>query len=179
MLAAIVRFAFRLYTTVAEWMHSKKAIPKLRTGKQLINKEMVRDMLQNRTYLDEVCHSDTQYSGTLSEGKKASHKREEWVPGKLRRVLREHVIYFNGARPHEGLAQQSPIPRILPIADCPVRCRAVPDAFPAQLLPRCRVAYVALWTRLLGLPFAAYTPMEMGFLAATCLYLRLRLIFGV
>ena len=43
----------------------------------------------------------------------------------LRRVLREYVIYFNGARPHQGLAQQSPIPRILPIADGPVRCRPV------------------------------------------------------
>jgi hypothetical protein len=43
----------------------------------------------------------------------------------LRRVLREYVTYFNGARPHQGLAQQSPIPRILSIADGPVRCRAV------------------------------------------------------
>jgi putative transposase len=42
----------------------------------------------------------------------------------LRRVLREYVTYFNSARPHQGLAQQSPIPRIFPIADGPVRCRA-------------------------------------------------------
>jgi putative transposase len=43
----------------------------------------------------------------------------------LRRVMRDYVTYFNGARPHQGLAQQSPIPRILPIADGPVRYRAV------------------------------------------------------
>ena len=28
----------------------------------------------------------------------------------LRRVLREYVGYFNTARPHQGLAQQAPIP---------------------------------------------------------------------
>jgi putative transposase len=43
----------------------------------------------------------------------------------LRRVLREYVTYFNGTRPHQGLAQQSPIPRVLPTADGPVRCRAM------------------------------------------------------
>src|SRR5438552_2820786 len=42
---------------------------------------MVRDMLQNRTYLGEVCHCDTQYSGSLGEGKKSSRKRKVWVPG--------------------------------------------------------------------------------------------------
>ena len=43
----------------------------------------------------------------------------------LRRVLREYLTYYNGARPHQGLAQQSPVPRHLPTADGPVRCRAV------------------------------------------------------
>jgi putative transposase len=43
----------------------------------------------------------------------------------LRRALREYVAYYNAARPHQGLAQQTPMPRIAPIADGPVRCRAV------------------------------------------------------
>jgi putative transposase len=28
----------------------------------------------------------------------------------LRRVLKEYVVYYNGARPHRGLQQQTPIP---------------------------------------------------------------------
>jgi DNA invertase Pin-like site-specific DNA recombinase len=87
-IAAIVRRAFKLYATgmysdakIADWMNSKKDIQKLRAGKLPINKEMVRDMLQNRTYLGEVCHSDTEYSGSLGEGKKSARKRKEWFHG--------------------------------------------------------------------------------------------------
>ena len=43
----------------------------------------------------------------------------------LQRVLREYLVYYNAARPHQGLAQQSPIPRIVPTASGPVRCRNV------------------------------------------------------
>jgi transposase InsO family protein len=43
----------------------------------------------------------------------------------LRRVLREYLTYYNSARPHQGLVQQSPIPRIIPTADGPVHCRDV------------------------------------------------------
>ncbi len=43
----------------------------------------------------------------------------------LRPVLRDYVAYYNHTRPHQGLAQQSPIPQIMPIADGSIRCRNV------------------------------------------------------
>jgi putative transposase len=43
----------------------------------------------------------------------------------LQRVLREYMPYYNQARPHQGLAQQLPLPRLIPKAEGSVRCRAV------------------------------------------------------
>jgi transposase InsO family protein len=40
----------------------------------------------------------------------------------LRRVMPEFVIYYNTARPHQGIDQQIPIPPIAPLASGPVRC---------------------------------------------------------
>ncbi len=47
-----------------------------------MDKEVVRDMLQNRTYTGRVCHADTQYSGSLGEGKKSNRHRKVWYEGK-------------------------------------------------------------------------------------------------
>ncbi len=67
---------------IAEWMNQYKEIQKLRAGKQPINKEMVRDMLQNRVYTGRVPYAETFYSGTLGQGKQSSRKRKEWFEGK-------------------------------------------------------------------------------------------------
>ncbi|MEP7288827.1 MAG: recombinase family protein [Chloroflexota bacterium] len=98
-IAAVVRLAFRRYATgrysdtkIAEWMNSKKDIQKLRIGKQPINKEMVRDMLQNKVYLGLVSHADTQYSGSLGEGKKSSRKRKAWVMGQHQGFISEDLF---------------------------------------------------------------------------------------
>lgn len=87
--AAIVRRAFRLYATgdysdadIAKWMMTRPIIQELRTGRLPVNKEMIRDLLQNRVYTGRVPHSDTQYSGSLGSGKKSSRGRKEWFEGK-------------------------------------------------------------------------------------------------
>ncbi len=43
----------------------------------------------------------------------------------LRRVMREYMGYYNAARPHQGLAQRTPIPIVTSTADGPVRCRSI------------------------------------------------------
>jgi transposase InsO family protein len=43
----------------------------------------------------------------------------------LRRVLREYVDYYNGARPHQGLEQRAPIPFPRVPAEGPIHCRDV------------------------------------------------------
>lgn len=43
----------------------------------------------------------------------------------LRRVMREYVVFFNTARPHQGIEQQIPVPQTRHHIDGPVRCRNV------------------------------------------------------
>ena len=43
----------------------------------------------------------------------------------LRRVMRDYTAYYNAARPHQGLAQRTPIPIVKSTADGPVRCRSI------------------------------------------------------
>lgn len=87
--AAVVRRAFRLYATgmhsdaeIALWMNQQRVMQELRAGQQPVNKEMVRDMLQNRVYTGRVPYAETEYNGTLGEGKKSSRGRKEWYEGK-------------------------------------------------------------------------------------------------
>jgi DNA invertase Pin-like site-specific DNA recombinase len=87
--AAIVRRAFRLYATgnysdadIAHWMNQRPILQNLRAGRLPINKEMVRDMLQNRVYTGRVRHTDTIYNGSLGERKASKRHRGEWFEGK-------------------------------------------------------------------------------------------------
>ncbi len=87
--AAIVRRAFKMYasgrysdTTIAEWMNTLRFIQRIRANDKPIGKEMVRDMLQNRVYTGRVPHADTQYSGSLGQGKRSTRHRKEWYEGK-------------------------------------------------------------------------------------------------
>ena len=43
----------------------------------------------------------------------------------LRRVMLEYIDFFNTARPHQGIDQQIPIPKINRKTTRPVRCRHV------------------------------------------------------
>lgn len=43
----------------------------------------------------------------------------------LRRVMREYIAFFNTARPHQGLEQRIPVPKIPHETTGPVRCRTV------------------------------------------------------
>lgn len=43
----------------------------------------------------------------------------------LRRVLNEYLAYYNARRPHQGLEQQSPIPRSVATADGKVEQRKI------------------------------------------------------
>ncbi len=87
--AAIVRRAFRLYMTgkysdaaIAAWMNEWLYIQKLRHGQQPINKEMVRDMLQNRVYTGRIGYTETIYNGTLGERRATKRHCAEWFEGK-------------------------------------------------------------------------------------------------
>ncbi|MCP4165975.1 MAG: transposase [Chloroflexi bacterium] len=48
-----------------------------------------------------------------------------WNEAHLRRVLNEFIRYYNFRRPHQGLAQQSPVPRTSPEAEGVVRRRQI------------------------------------------------------
>jgi transposase InsO family protein len=43
----------------------------------------------------------------------------------LRRVMREFIVYYNTARPHQGIDQRIPVSSPAPIGSGPVRCRHV------------------------------------------------------
>lgn len=98
-LAEIVLTAFEMYASgkhsdrdVADWLNQQKAIVALRENKKPVGKEMVRDMLQNRTYTGRVSYSDTQYSGTLGQGKKSSRGRKKWFEGKHEAIISDELF---------------------------------------------------------------------------------------
>lgn len=114
--AVIVCRAFRMYATgnfsdqqIADWMNAQPIIQKLRAGKQPINKEMVRDMLQNRVYTGRVPHAETIYAGTLGERKQSSRGRKEWYEGKHQGFISDE-LFERCQEVRAGLARRSTIP---------------------------------------------------------------------
>ncbi len=87
--AEIVEEAFKLYSTgdysdadIAQWMNSHLVIQKLREGRQPVNKEMIRELLQNRVYTGRVSYAETIYKGSLGQGRQTGRKRKKWFEGK-------------------------------------------------------------------------------------------------
>lgn len=115
-IAVIVRRAFRMYATgdysdqqIADWMNRQPLIQELRRGKQPINKEMVRDMLQNRVYTGRVPYAETLYNGTLGESKQSPRGRKIWYDGKHRGFVSDELFDLcQDVR--AGLARRSTIP---------------------------------------------------------------------
>ncbi|HMN13434.1 MAG TPA: recombinase family protein, partial [Bellilinea sp.] len=114
--AAIVRRAFRMYSTgnysdqqIADWMNQQPIIQELRRGQQPINKEMVRDMLQNRTYTGRVSYAETLYNGTLGESKQSSRGRKIWYDGKHQGFISDELFDIC-QEVRSGLARRSTIP---------------------------------------------------------------------
>ncbi len=114
--AAIVRRAFRMYSTgdysdqqIADWMNQQPIIQELRRGKQPINKEMVRDMLQNRTYTGRVSYAETLYNGTLGESKQSPRGRKIWYDGKHQGFISDELFDIC-QEVRSGLARRSTIP---------------------------------------------------------------------
>ena len=75
--AALVRRAFKMYATgeysdadIATWMSKCQPIQHvLRSGRKPVDKEMVREMLQNRTYAGYVSHRILSTTGLLERAK--------------------------------------------------------------------------------------------------------------
>ena len=87
--AALVRHAFRLYALgghsdrdIADWLNARPYMQRFRQGRQPVNKEMVRDLLQNRVYTGRVRYTETEYRGSLGERRTTKRGRGEWFEGK-------------------------------------------------------------------------------------------------
>ncbi len=97
--AALVRRAFKLYALgrhsdrdIADWFNERPTIQKLRQGRQPINKETVRDMLQNRVYTGRVRYTDTVYKGSLGERRTSKRGRAEWFEGKHNAIIPDDLF---------------------------------------------------------------------------------------
>ena len=73
-------------------MNTRPIIQSLRLGRQPINKEMIRDMLQNRVYTGRVPHTDTISGGSLGEKKASKRNRSEWFEGKHKGFISDELF---------------------------------------------------------------------------------------
>jgi len=83
-LGAFEQYATGLYSDrqIADWMNQQSVIQQLREGRKPIDKEFVREMLQNRVYTGRIGHADTRYNEPFNKGKQSTRHREEWFEGK-------------------------------------------------------------------------------------------------
>ncbi len=114
--AVIVRRAFIMYSTgdysdqqIADWMNWQPIIQALRAGKQPMNKETVRDLLQNRVYTGRVPHAETVYNGTLGESRQSPRGRKIWYDGKHQGFISDE-LFERCQEVRAGLARRSTIP---------------------------------------------------------------------
>lgn len=96
--AALVRRAFRMHASgsysdneIADWLNSRPLIQKLRAGQKPIGKDTMRDILLNKVYTGRVPHADTQYSGSLGQGRRSARRRKEWFEGKHDAIISDEL----------------------------------------------------------------------------------------
>ncbi len=99
-MAPLVAAAFERYATgrhsdrtIAEWLNAQPAIQAYCEGRRPIGKEMVRDMLQNRTYTGRVSYAETIYnSASLGQKKKSRRGRMEWFEGRHDAIISDELF---------------------------------------------------------------------------------------
>ncbi len=97
--AALVRRAFKMHASgnysdheIADWLNARPLMQKLRAGKPPIGKDTVRDMLLNKVYTGRVSHSDTQYKGSLGQGRHSVRRHREWFEGKHDAIISDELF---------------------------------------------------------------------------------------
>jgi len=92
--ATLVRILFDRYATgrlsdgdLATFINRTPLGQRLRLNEKPFDKESVRVILQNRVYVGQVSHSDTQYSRGLGQGRKSNRHRKEWFEGKHQALI--------------------------------------------------------------------------------------------
>jgi hypothetical protein len=97
--AALVRHAFRLYATgkysdnmIERWLMERPYIQNLQAGLKPFDKEMVRDLLQNRVYTGRVRYTETIYNGKLGEWRTSKRNKSEWFEGKHQGFITDELF---------------------------------------------------------------------------------------
>lgn len=92
---AFQRYSTGLYSDgeIANWLMQQEAVQKLRKGMRPIDKDMVREMLQNRLYTGRVRYTDTVYRDDLTSIKRMrSRHRSEWFEGKHLPIVSDELF---------------------------------------------------------------------------------------
>lgn len=140
--AALVRRAFRMYATgkysdslIARWLMERPYIQRLRAGIKPLDKETIRDMLQNRLYTGRVRYTDTVYKGTLGERRTSKRNRSEWFEGRHAAII-DDALFEACQEARKGLlkARHSPSTERAYILHDRVYCAQCTQNMPAGLM---------------------------------------------